>query len=70
MAEVQVEDVAVVPVETVVADEDPATETPETPQVADVVDEPAPAAKKAASRRKPRPSVPSWDDIMFGAKRD
>lgn len=35
-----------------------------------VVDEPAPAAKKTASRRKPRPSVPSWDDIMFGAKRD
>jgi len=32
--------------------------------------EPTPLAKKAAARRKPRPSVPSWDDIMFGAKRD
>jgi hypothetical protein len=31
----------------------------------------APTAKKAAaSRRKQRPSVPSWDDIMFGTKRD
>ena len=49
VAEVQVEDVAVVPVETVVAEEDPATETPETPELTDVVDEPAPAAKKAAS---------------------
>ena len=29
-----------------------------------------PTAKKAASRRKQRPSVPSWDDIMFGTKRD
>jgi hypothetical protein len=31
----------------------------------------APTAKRAAaSRRKQRPSVPSWDDIMFGTKRD
>jgi len=43
---------------------------PATPELTDVVDEPPPAAKKTASRRKPRPSVPSWDDIMFGAKRD
>ena len=56
-----------VPVEELVAEEDPA---PATPELTDVVDEPAPAAKKTASRRKPRPSVPSWDDIMFGAKRD
>ncbi len=40
------------------------------PEGVEVVDEPAPAAKRTASRRKPRPSVPSWDDIMFGAKRD
>jgi hypothetical protein len=26
--------------------------------------------KKTASRRKQRPSVPSWDDIMFGTKRE
>jgi hypothetical protein len=32
-------------------------------------EEPAPA-KKTASRRRQRPTVPSWDDIMFGAKRD
>ena len=36
---------------------------------ADATDE-TPTAKKAASRRKQRPSVPSWDDIMFGTKRD
>ena len=36
----------------------------------ELASEPTPLAKKAAARRKPRPSVPSWDDIMFGAKRD
>jgi hypothetical protein len=36
---------------------------------ADVTGE-TPTAKKADSRRKQRPSVPSWDDIMFGTKRD
>jgi hypothetical protein len=41
-------------------------------EVIETVEEPAPApvTKKTASRRKQRPSVPSWDDIMFGAKRD
>ncbi|MEO7132072.1 MAG: septation protein SepH [Dermatophilaceae bacterium] len=29
-----------------------------------------PAAKPAAARRSGRPSVPSWDDIMFGRKGD
>jgi len=38
----------------------------ESPQV----EEPPPAKEAAASRRKQRPSVPSWDDIMFGTKRD
>ncbi len=66
-AVVPVEEVAAVPVEEVVAEEDRA---PATPESTDLVDEPAPTVKKAASRRKPRPSVPSWDDIMFGAKRD
>jgi Protein of unknown function (DUF3071) len=32
--------------------------------------EPTPLTKKSAARRKQRPSVPSWDDIMFGTKRD
>lgn len=32
--------------------------------------EPTPLSKKAATRRKQRPTVPSWDDIMFGTKRD
>lgn len=31
---------------------------------------PTPTATKGARGRKQRPSVPSWDDIMFGAKRD
>jgi hypothetical protein len=31
-----------------------------------IVDQPGPRAPK----RKPRTSVPSWDDIMFGAKRE
>ena len=32
--------------------------------------DPTPLAKKSAARRKQRPSMPSWDDIMFGTKRD
>jgi len=35
--------------------------------------EPEPVPEKpttTAGRRKQRPSVPSWDDIMFGTKRD
>ena len=46
-------------------------ETPEWEVVAAApASEPTPLAKKSATRRKQRPSVPSWDDIMFGAKRD
>jgi hypothetical protein len=29
-----------------------------------------PVSRPAAGRRPKRPSVPSWDDIMFGAKQD
>jgi hypothetical protein len=38
--------------------------------VADGPAEEPPPEVKSASRRRQRPSVPSWDDIMFGAKRD
>ena len=50
------------------ADEAPAGETK--PPEADEA-KPAPAAPKEAAkpaRRNGRPSVPSWDDVMFGAK--
>ncbi|MGZ4776149.1 MAG: hypothetical protein ACXVYW_12665, partial [Oryzihumus sp.] len=30
--------------------------------------EEAPTRRSASSRRSGRPSVPSWDDIMFGAR--
>ena len=48
---------------------DDSVEATEAVEEADATDE-TPTAKKAASRRKQRPSVPSWDDIMFGTKRD
>jgi Tfp pilus assembly protein FimV len=32
--------------------------------------EPEAASRPATGRRTKRPSVPSWDDIMFGAKQD
>ncbi len=44
----------------------PITE-PEQPTL--VGDEPAPAAPRRTPKRKPRASVPSWDEIMFGSPR-
>ena len=66
-----VETVALEPVEESVEEsvEQPLEERTDEPDE-EPASEPTPLAKKAAGRRKPRPSVPSWDDIMFGAKRD
>ena len=66
-----VETVALEPVEESVEEsvEQPLEERTDEPDE-ERASEPTPLAKKAAARRKPRPSVPSWDDIMFGAKRD
>ena len=50
------------------ADESPVTE-PAGPGDA-ATDEPETSPRPAPRRRQQRPSVPSWDDIMFGAKRD
>ena len=38
-----------------------AADAPETPE--------APPSHPAPAKRKGRASVPSWDDVMFGAKR-
>ena len=38
------------------------------PTGADEDEETPPAARRAASGRRGRPSVPSWDDIVFGTK--
>jgi len=42
----------------------------EPPTSATSAAEPAADAAPRSSKRRPRTSVPSWDDIMFGAKRD
>jgi hypothetical protein len=52
-----------------VADEEPA-QTGEPVDSSDEDRQTAAPAARTASRRKQRPSVPSWDDIMFGAKRE
>ncbi|SDU74348.1 septation protein SepH [Jiangella alkaliphila] len=38
--------------------------------LAPTADEPAPPARKTSSSRKGRPSVPSWDEIMFGRRKN
>ena len=43
---------------------------PEEPEGPEPAEEAEAAPKPAARRKQQRPSVPSWDDIMFGAKRD
>lgn len=45
-----------------------ATDTGEAAQAADEDDSPAPEQGKSRRRKDGRPGVPSWDDIMFGAK--
>ena len=50
---------------------DAEAEEPEEPEAAEPAAEPAPKPAPPArpsSRRNGRPSVPSWDDIMFGAR--
>ena len=46
-------------------------ETEEQPDLAPTADEPAPPQRKASggSSRSRRPSVPSWDEIMFGRRK-
>ncbi|WP_158602752.1 septation protein SepH [Jiangella rhizosphaerae] len=38
--------------------------------LAPTADEPAPPARKSSSSRSRRPSVPSWDEIMFGRRKN
>ncbi|WP_053202810.1 septation protein SepH [Jiangella muralis] len=46
------------------------TEDEQAADLAPTADEPAPPARKTSSSRSRRPSVPSWDEIMFGRRKN
>ncbi|SEE92658.1 septation protein SepH [Jiangella alba] len=46
------------------------TDDEQAADLAPTADEPAPPARKTSSSRSRRPSVPSWDEIMFGRRKN
>jgi len=56
-------------VETATGQDDPAQDGSGTPAGQDATT-PAPRKRNRSRSRGSRPAVPSWDDIMFGTKKD